>query len=110
VDAMRAEARGGRTRLTNIALTDAMVEVLSSLTDAGAKEFSDQMLKALAEAKEADDITPINAVIESWYRTMVFVEKEGFDEAYKTARDPQRKKKPRPIGEVLRRRSRPQGG
>ena len=97
---LEAEARG---RLKNLAVSDVVTEVLTALEPEGAQKFVGEMLDALAEAKENDDVTPINDVITSWYRTMLFAQKASFPEAIETARDPKRKKRPRSLQDVLKR-------
>ncbi|HEX2051988.1 MAG TPA: DUF6247 family protein [Actinomycetota bacterium] len=95
-------------RVKNIALTDRIVDVLDALSQDGAKQFASELLRAMAQAKKDDDITPINRVIEEWYRTMLFVEgNPGFRAAYDNAHDPNRERRPMSVEDIHRRRTEP---
>lgn len=77
----------------DLGFTPRVQKVLSALDNDGKMRMLDQLLEAFAEAREKDDLTPINYVIESWYRSMLFVSGEGqeffdaFEEGYEQVVD-----------------------
>jgi hypothetical protein len=94
-----------RGRLKYLAIDNDVVDVIvHALRPDVAQEFLNELLAAIAQAKNSDDVTPINDVIEAWYRTMLFVKKPGFKDALAKAIDPERERFPRPVEDVLRRK------
>jgi hypothetical protein len=64
-------------------LTTEMLEKVSqSLSREGWADFTMELTAALAESKRANDLRPLNTMIEAWYRTFVFMSRPGFHEAY----------------------------
>lgn len=93
-----------RGRLKYLEISDDIIQVIAEhLDEDRAKEFVNELLKAIAVAKEQDDVTQINEVIEAWYRTMLFLQKEGFEGSLATAINPRRKKRPRSVEDLLKR-------
>jgi hypothetical protein len=103
--AMRAERLDDRRgRLKYLEISDDVTRFIHEhLDDDRAKEFLNDLLKAIAEAKEKDDVTAINDVIEAWYRTVLFLQKEGFGESLDTALDTKRRRRPRSVDDLLKR-------
>jgi hypothetical protein len=72
-----------------IGFTPRVRDVLSALDSEGKSHMLDQLFDALEEAREEEDLTPINTVIETWYRSKLFVERgvtrdgEGFLDEFK---------------------------
>ncbi|MDQ3953283.1 MAG: hypothetical protein M3279_10040 [Actinomycetota bacterium] len=68
----------------DLGFTPRVEKVLRALDNDGKMRMLDQLLDAFAEAREKDDLTPINDVIETWYRSMLFVAEggEGFVEEF----------------------------
>jgi hypothetical protein len=56
----------------SIELPDEVEEVFAALTDSGAKEFSGQLVAALRETVTRGDFRPVQDVIDSWYRSLLF--------------------------------------
>jgi hypothetical protein len=42
-------------------------------------QFIPQVIEAFREAKHKGDLRPLNAVVESWFRTMMFATRPNFD-------------------------------
>ena len=68
----------------DLSLTPRVEKVLRALDNDAKMRMLDQLLDAFAEAREKEDLTPINDVIEAWYRSMLFVAEggEGFVEEF----------------------------
>lgn len=62
-------------------------DVLDHATPEGAKEFMRQVMAAVQESQETDDLRPINTVIESWYRTLVFLSRPDFEKKLEEAQE-----------------------
>jgi len=61
--------------------------VRPALSENGAKLFLEQLLDAIAQAKETNDLRPVQEVIEAWYRSLLFVQAPGHEEAMNAAPD-----------------------
>lgn len=59
---------------------------MSGLTDAGAREFSNELVAALVRAKAEDGLRPLLEVVEAWYRTLVLVQDPGYVANVQTAK------------------------
>lgn len=57
-------------------------EVADALTPEGTKEFAHQVMEAIDHSRDSGNLRPLNNVIESWYRTLVFMSREGFLEKW----------------------------
>lgn len=69
-------------------ITKDMLETVSqSLNPKGWAAFTKDLTAALAESQRTNDLRPLNAMIEAWYRTFVFMSRPQFHEAYAN-RDP----------------------
>ena len=53
-------------------------EFAQMLTDKGVREFAGELVAALVQAKHDNDLRPVQEVIESWYRTSLFIKEPGF--------------------------------
>lgn len=53
-------------------------EFSQMLTDKGVREFAGELVEAVIQAKHANDLRPIQDVIEAWYRTSLFIRDPGF--------------------------------
>lgn len=62
----------------DLALTDTIAEVFAALSDEGAKDFANEIVHALLQARADGDLSPINDSINKWYRTLLFVQRKGF--------------------------------
>lgn len=62
-------------------------DVLDHLTPEGGKEFARQVMAAIKESQETNDLRPINTVVESWYRSLVFDGRPEFDEKWAAAEE-----------------------
>src|SRR5688500_410372 len=69
----------------SIACPERIAEVLEYLTDEGARDLAEQMFTALARAKAAGDLRPVNEVLESHYRTLLFLQSPEFEERWDQA-------------------------
>lgn len=62
--------------------TAAVLDELSGLlTDGERRSFMRQIVDALMEARRRDDLRPVQDVVESWHRTLLFRASPGHDEA-----------------------------
>lgn len=55
--------------------------VWPALTPDGAQSLARELLAAVREAKEKDDLRPVQEVIEAWYRSLLFIQKHGSEGA-----------------------------
>lgn len=62
-----------------------IAEVFRGLTDQGAQEFNREILEAMNSATHSGDLRPVQTVIESWYRSLLFRLSPGFEEALEIA-------------------------
>ena len=53
-------------------------EFAQMLTDKGVRGFAGELVSALVQAKHENDLRPVQEVIESWYRTSLFIREPGF--------------------------------
>lgn len=47
-----------------------------------AREFAADLLRSLKESRELGDLTPLNVTIDSWVRSLVLVNRPGFEKRY----------------------------
>lgn len=64
---------------------EATAQLGKSLSPEGAQEFMTQIVAAVAKAKAEGDLRPINVVLESWFRTLMFVTRPRFGELWAEA-------------------------
>ncbi len=69
----------------DLRIPDRMDEVMASLNDAGAREFIDEMTKALSEAQDANDLTPVQYVVNAWWVSSLFCTHDGIEKALDAA-------------------------
>lgn len=62
-------------------------EIFEEMTDNDFSWFGHNMLTALYEAQEANDLWPIREYVESWYRTLHVRHQPGYEEAIRWARE-----------------------
>ncbi len=61
-------------------------EIAENLSPDGSREFFRQIFQAVAQSRREGDLRYLNEVLESWYRTMIFVSTPGFREKIDLAR------------------------
>ncbi len=67
-------------------MTEEMLDqIRERVSPQGGWEFMRQMMAAVKQAHAEGDLAPINRVIESWYRTMLFVGRPHFFERWEQA-------------------------
>jgi hypothetical protein len=57
-------------------------EVRGALTQEGMSEIMRQIMEAVDRSRESGSLRPLNVVVESWYRTLVFLQRDGFEEKW----------------------------
>lgn len=73
--------------IEDLTLPPGAQEVLDSLTDHGKEQFKAELGDAVYRSVKARDFRPVLDVMLAWYRTLVSVRHDGFDEAYGQARE-----------------------
>lgn len=61
--------------------------ILENLTPEGGRDFVGQIMEAMERAKNEGDLRPINLVVESWYRTLIFLSRSRFNELWDEAQE-----------------------
>jgi hypothetical protein len=62
-----------------------LATILGNLSEEAGREFARQVLGALNRARSEGDLRPINEVVESWYRTLLFRGRPKFDDLWAEA-------------------------
>lgn len=65
---------------------EVLEQINENLTPEGTKRFMREMYEAAALAQREGDLIYVNRVLETWYRTLVFVGKPDFRERVDLAR------------------------
>lgn len=71
----------------NLPKSEAMEAVFEALSEVGAKEFARAVTTALADAQRRNDFRPVQDVVLMWYRSLQFVQHDGFREAVQEANE-----------------------
>lgn len=59
--------------------------IVANLTPEGGRDFARQTMEAVERARSEGDLRPINLVVESWYRTLMFLSRPRFEELWAEA-------------------------
>lgn len=65
-----------------------MSEVMGALTDEGLHEFIDEVMGALADAEETNDLSAVQYVVNAWWASRLFCTHPKIDEALEAAAAP----------------------
>jgi hypothetical protein len=76
-------------------------KILAALPEPLGPKFFGQMFHAIREAKEEGDLRPINLVLESWWRTLLFETRPKFDKLWDEDLD----EEPLSLDDIRRRRA-----
>ncbi len=60
-------------------------KILKGLTREAGREFAGQVLSALKRAQKEGDLRPVNMVVESWYRSLLFLSRPKFEQKWDEA-------------------------
>lgn len=75
------------TKPSDLDIPEKMDDVLKALTDQGRSEFMHELVDALAQAKVADDLAPVQHVVNAWYVSRQFLTHPEIDPALDKAFD-----------------------
>jgi hypothetical protein len=77
-------------RPEEIAIPPEMRAVMARLTPEGAQLFVAEMLEALEQAQAANDLAPVQRVLNAWFRTLILRSDPGYEAHLRAADDEDR--------------------